>query len=189
MRPLPARLILWARKSIVPGRNMAEAYLSMGSNQGDRLEHMQAAVLLLAAEPAIEIVRVSSLYESEPWGFTEQANFYNAVIWIRTTLSPYSLLDICLKIERHQKRVRTMHWGPRTLDIDILTYNELKLDTERLTLPHPRMQERDFVLVPLAEIKSGDRLTRPGVKLIKKNWVDYTATKKYGVQDNEATER
>ncbi|MGI6298996.1 MAG: 2-amino-4-hydroxy-6-hydroxymethyldihydropteridine diphosphokinase [Saccharofermentanales bacterium] len=168
---------------------MAEAYLSLGSNQGDRLEHMQAAVLLLASEPTIEIVRVSSLYESEPWGFTEQANFFNAVIWIRTTLSPYDLLDICLKIERQQNRVRTMHWGPRTLDIDILTYDELRLDTKRLTLPHPRMQERDFVLVPLAEIKTGDRLERPGVKLIKKNWVNYADAKKTDLQENEATER
>ena len=149
---------------------MAEVYLSLGSNQGDRREHLQAALDLLAAEPEVEIIKVSSRYESEPWGLTEQPDFYNAVVQIRTTLSPFCLLDVCQRIEKQRQRVRTVRWGPRTLDIDILTYDELQQDTPRLTLPHPRMQERNFVIVPLAEIKSGTRLECPGVRLISRTW-------------------
>lgn len=140
-----------------------DAYLSLGSNIGDRLAYLNAGLQWLAAEPGIEIVRVSSVYETEPWGLTSQRAFYNAVVLIRTTLLPLRLLRICQRIEMRAKRQRDIRWGPRTLDIDILMYDHLTLDTPRLVLPHPRIKERDFVLVPLAEVQSGVKLERPGV--------------------------
>lgn len=140
-----------------------EACLSLGSNLGDRLAFLQAGLDGLEAEPLIEVIRVSSVYETDPWGLTDQPAFYNAVVRVRTALLPLALLRACQRIERRSKRKREIHWGPRTLDIDILTLGCLRMDIPRLTLPHPRMQERDFVLVPLAEITSGDLLERPGV--------------------------
>ncbi len=140
-----------------------EASLSLGSNMGDRLAFLQSGLDGLEAEPLIEVVRVSSVYETDPWGLTDQPAFYNVVVCVRTALLPLALLRACQRIERRAKRKREIHWGPRTLDIDILTLGRLRMDSPRLTLPHPRMQERDFVLVPLAEVTSGDLLERPGV--------------------------
>lgn len=140
-----------------------DAYLSIGSNIGDRLAYLQEGLNQLAAEPGIEIVDISSVYETDPWGLTSQRAFYNAVVWIRTTLLPLRLLRICQRIEHRAGRRRDIRWGPRTLDIDILMFDHLNIDTPRLILPHPRINERDFVLVPLAEVRSGAQLERPGV--------------------------
>lgn len=126
--------------------------LGLGSNIGNREENIKAALAALDAHPAIEVVTVSSLYETAPVGFTEQPEFLNAVARINTSLQPVELLEACLTVEKQLGRVREVRWGPRTIDIDVLLFDELELSTEQLSLPHPRLHERCFVLVPLAEI-------------------------------------
>jgi len=147
-----------------------DVFLSLGSNIGDRLAHLQAAMHALAQEPEINIVKVSSVYETEPWGLAGQRAFYNAVVWIRTRLLPLDLLHLCQQIEKKQKRVRDVRWGPRTLDIDILRYGRQTINSLELTIPHPRMEERDFVMVPLAEVEQGIAPDRPGVRRIIGYW-------------------
>jgi 2-amino-4-hydroxy-6-hydroxymethyldihydropteridine diphosphokinase len=119
---------------------------------GDRQASLRQAVEALGSHPCIEVVRSSKLYETEPVGFKEQDPFLNSVLGIRTCLSPHDLLDAVHQVEDEMGRVRTMKWGPRVIDIDILIYNNAREESERLVIPHPRMLERAFVLVPLAEI-------------------------------------
>lgn len=131
---------------------MNESYLSLGSNMGDRLEMLKQAVRLLMEHPRVDVRKISSLYETDPIGFIEQSAFLNMVVYLQTDLSALELLDLCQEIERELNRKREIRWGPRTIDLDILLYNHDALNTERLTIPHPRMHERAFVLVPLLEI-------------------------------------
>lgn len=126
--------------------------LGLGSNMGDREGNIRAAVAQLAAWPGIEVTRVSSLYETAPVGYTEQADFLNAVACVATALAPQELLAACLAVEAALGRERKVRWGPRTVDIDVLLYEDAVLATPVLTLPHPRLHERCFVLVPLAEV-------------------------------------
>lgn len=128
------------------------AYLGLGGNIGNSRYYLQEAVALLADYPAIQVERISPYLETEPVGYLEQANFLNGVVQIATSLSPQELLAAAQSIENKLGRVRTVRWGPRTIDIDILLYGELVLETPALTLPHPRMLERAFVLQPLALI-------------------------------------
>ncbi|OYU48565.1 MAG: 2-amino-4-hydroxy-6-hydroxymethyldihydropteridine diphosphokinase [Rhizobiales bacterium PAR1] len=128
------------------------AYLALGSNIGDKIEHLRAAVAAVAALPHVRVIARSAIYRTPPWGKTDQDWFANAVIAVETALSPRALLDACLAIEIEQGRVRIERWGPRVIDIDVLIHGEARMATERLTLPHPAMQERAFVLIPLAEI-------------------------------------
>lgn len=131
---------------------MTFAYLSLGSNLGDREATLRGAVARLKAGPKIEVRAVSSLYETTPVGLREQPDFLNAAVKIETALAPEALLDRCLEIEKAFDRRREVRWGPRTLDLDIILYGELTMATERLILPHPRAKERAFVLVPLLEL-------------------------------------
>jgi len=128
------------------------ATLGLGGNIGDVAETMGKALDLLQAVPGLEIVKVSSLYKTPPWGIVTQDWFVNACVEISTTLSPHQLLEQCLSIELQLKRVRTLRWGPRTIDIDVLTFEDYTSGEPKLTVPHPRMLERAFVLVPLGEI-------------------------------------
>jgi 2-amino-4-hydroxy-6-hydroxymethyldihydropteridine diphosphokinase len=124
-------------------------------------------------------LRKSSLYHTAPWGPVAQPPFLNMAVLVRTTLSPHRLLDLCLSIERREGRVRAERFGPRTLDVDILAFGELVLSDERLTLPHPRLLERAFALVPLAEIapelviggvgigEAAERLGRTGIERLE----------------------
>jgi 2-amino-4-hydroxy-6-hydroxymethyldihydropteridine diphosphokinase len=107
---------------------------------------------MLGAHSGIEVLKVSSTYETEPVGYTEQPDFKNAVVMVSTTLQPRELLEVVLGIEQKMGRVRTIRWGPRVIDIDILLYDDKEIDEEGLQIPHPRMMERRFVLEPLAEI-------------------------------------
>lgn len=134
---------------------MNRAYLSLGSNMGDRLELLKKAVHMLNEHEAIQVEVVSSVYETEPVGLTDQPAFLNIVVEITTSLTPVGLLRECQQIEENLDRVRVIRWGPRTIDLDILLYNHENIETETLTVPHPRMHERAFVLVPLAEIAPG----------------------------------
>ena len=127
------------------------AYLALGSNLGDRLEHLREAVRLLGTAGGVEVVRSSRIYETEPVGPPQPA-YLNAVIAVDTTLAPRELLDACRGVEDALGRVRGERWGPRTIDVDILVYDERTVDEPDLVIPHPRMHERGFVLVPLGEL-------------------------------------
>lgn len=131
---------------------MNEVYLSLGSNLGDRKAQLQEAVRLLQTNPSISNIKMSSIYETAPVGYLDQHAFLNLVIRLETSLSPLELLDICQEIEQALHRERLVRWGPRTVDLDVLLYGQEQLATERLTIPHPRMYERAFVLVPLQEL-------------------------------------
>jgi 2-amino-4-hydroxy-6-hydroxymethyldihydropteridine diphosphokinase len=133
------------------------AYLALGSNLGDRLETLRRAVRLLHARPGVEVVRSSRVYETEPAG-PPQPTYLNAVLEVRTELEPRELLEACLAVERELGRARAERWGPRTLDVDVLTYDDLEVDEPDLVVPHPRMHERGFVLVPLRELDPDPRL-------------------------------
>jgi 2-amino-4-hydroxy-6-hydroxymethyldihydropteridine diphosphokinase len=126
------------------------AYVSLGSNMGDREENIDQAIALLAE--AGRVTAISSLYATEPVGYKEQEDFLNAVAAVETALSAPDLLARCLSIEDRLGRSRSMRWGPRTIDLDILLYGDAILNTPTLQIPHPRMAERKFVLEPLAEI-------------------------------------
>ncbi len=131
---------------------MKLAYLSLGSNIGDKKKYLYDAIKLLDGYKGIRIVKLSSLYETSPWGYTEQDLFMNLVVLIETSLSPVELLDCCQFIEQELGRVRLIKWGPRVIDVDILLFEDETINTERLTIPHPFMTERDFVMIPLCEI-------------------------------------
>jgi len=127
------------------------ATLGLGGNIGDPAAAMARALATLDARADCSVTAVSRLYRTPPWGKTDQAWFFNACAEVETTLLPDDLLDTCLSIEREMKRERLERWGPRTIDIDVLTYGERVLKTEKLEIPHPRMTSRGFVLMPLAD--------------------------------------
>ena len=129
-----------------------EAVIGFGGNMGDREAIINEALDAIKAEPAIELVKVSSLYETEPVGYEDQADFLNGCAVLRTYLEPLELLHVLQRIENDLHRVRSIKNGPRTIDLDILLIPGFKSDTEELTVPHPRMYERAFVLVPLKEL-------------------------------------
>ncbi|PPA68562.1 2-amino-4-hydroxy-6-hydroxymethyldihydropteridine diphosphokinase [Jeotgalibacillus proteolyticus] len=128
------------------------AYLSLGSNVGDSFDNLQQALLLLQETDGIMITCASSIYKTEPVGFTEQAKFLNLAVEVMTELSPEKLLQACRGIEEELGRKRLTRWGPRTIDLDILLYNAEQIETDSLTIPHARMHERSFVLIPLLEM-------------------------------------
>lgn len=127
------------------------AFLGLGGNLGDRLTNLQRAVDLLAATTGIVVLRSSRIYETAPVG-PPQPDFLNAVVEVDTTLSPEDLLAACAAVERELHRVRGTRWGPRTIDVDLLAYDDRVIETNELIVPHPRMHERAFVLVPLLEL-------------------------------------
>jgi 2-amino-4-hydroxy-6-hydroxymethyldihydropteridine diphosphokinase len=125
-------------------------YLALGTNLGDRLKNLRAA--LDAFLPDILVRAESPVYETEPWGYVDQPAFLNMVICAETELPPFELLDRLKAVERALGRIPTFRNGPRLIDLDILFYDDLMLDTPPLIIPHPRLHERAFVLIPLAEI-------------------------------------
>ena len=130
----------------------ARAYLALGSNLGDRLAHLQLAVDALADTPGVQVHALSRVYETAPVGGPPQDTYLNAVVAIETDLDPHELLRRCQEIEQLAARERSERWGPRTLDVDVLLIDGTRLDTEDLTVPHPRMWERGFVLAPLRDV-------------------------------------
>lgn len=131
---------------------MKRVFVGLGGNLGDREKNLASAVRQLERAPGIEVVTLSPLFETEPVGFADQPWFLNQVVEILTTLEPYEVLKVCQTIENRLKRVRPFKNAPRTIDLDILLYEDVQSKDERLTLPHPRMTERAFVLAPLAAI-------------------------------------
>ena len=127
------------------------AYISLGSNMGDRLYYLKTAVEQIGLKLG-KVVKASKVYEAAAWGYTKQPDFYNQAIEIQTSLSPAQLLEGCLDIEKSMGRTRTILWGERTLDLDILLYDGRSVQLETLKIPHPYLHLRKFVLVPLCEI-------------------------------------
>ncbi len=131
---------------------MNDVYLSIGTNMGDRLENLQLAVELLKNKEEVKVVSISSIYETAAVGYADQADFLNIAVHINTSYSSSEMLKVCQWIESELGRVREFRWGPRIIDLDILLYNHENIETDSLIVPHPRMYERAFVLVPLIEI-------------------------------------
>lgn len=131
---------------------MTKVYLSLGSNIGDKKAYLLAALERLEQLAQTSVTSVSSFYETAAWGKKDQDDFLNSCCELETDLTPQELLLACQNIEKELKRVRHEHWGPRTIDIDILLYGNETIATENLSVPHPYMTERAFVLVPLEEI-------------------------------------
>jgi len=146
------------------------AYISIGSNIGDRLYHLTEAVRALHVHEGLLVTSVSSIYETAPVGFTDQADFLNMVVCVETGLEAQEILVICQEIELELGRIRDIRWGPRSADLDILLYNNDTIETETLIVPHPRMHERAFVLIPLVEIAPllANPMVDAGVMLWKK---------------------
>jgi len=131
---------------------MARAYVGLGSNLGDRKATLEAALRRLDESGRVRVVKRSSIYETEPIGYAEQPWFYNLAVEIETELDPEELLTFTKQVEQELNRTREIHWGPRTIDIDILLYDDVVATGNRLRLPHPEMVRRRFVLEPLVEI-------------------------------------
>ncbi|MCT4781367.1 MULTISPECIES: 2-amino-4-hydroxy-6-hydroxymethyldihydropteridine diphosphokinase [Exiguobacterium] len=140
---------------------MNRAYIALGSNIGDKAGHLQAAIDAMRLLPTTKTVRPSSIYETAPVGYVDQDLFYNMVVELETTLSAEMLLEELQRIEQQEGRKRLFKNGPRTLDLDIVLYNEEMIQSEGLTVPHPRMQDRAFVLAPLRELNASHIV--PGV--------------------------
>jgi 2-amino-4-hydroxy-6-hydroxymethyldihydropteridine diphosphokinase len=134
------------------------AFIGLGANLGDREGTLRRALALLAGRDGIDVVAVSSAYESAPWGPVEQPPYLNAAAELETTLEPHALLGQLLAVEAELGRVRDVRWGPRTCDLDLLLYGDRTIDTDDLQVPHPRLAERRFVLDPLLELAPDARL-------------------------------
>jgi len=146
-----------ARRAVRPrpanrGDGRARVLFSFGGNVGDSAATVRQALMAIGEAPDVELVAASRLYQTPPWGKTDQAPFVNACAIALTRLAPEALLDRMKQLETALGRVPTERWGPRVIDIDILAYDDVVLSTDRLTLPHPELFNRAFVLVPLAEI-------------------------------------
>lgn len=147
---------------------MNKAYLSLGSNIGNRKENILKAYEILEDE-VIKIVKKSSFYETAPVGYEEQDFFVNSVIEITTDLGPYELLEKCHLIEKALKRKRVIRWGPRTIDVDILLFNDLELNDPDLIIPHKEIKNRAFVLMPLSEIDDSIEITGNKIQALISN--------------------
>lgn len=134
----------------MPHKHKMTAFLALGTNLGDRMSNLDEALARLP--PAVKILKQSPIYETKPWGITDQPLFLNMVVQVETGLSPSKLLMHLKHIETEMGRTPTVRYGPRTIDMDILFYDDLILETRHLTIPHPRLHERAFVLVPLHDI-------------------------------------
>ena len=139
---------------------MSLAYVALGSNLGEPRQRILDAMAALGALPRTRVLQRSHLYRTPPWGVLEQPAFVNAVVQLETALAPHALLDALLMLEQAAGRVRGVRNGPRTLDLDLLHMDDVQLDDARLSLPHPRIAERAFVLLPLADVAPG--LVLPG---------------------------
>ena len=138
------------------------ALLGLGSNLGDRLAHLQHAVDRLAATPGIAVVAVSRVYETEPIG-PDQPDYLNAVVALDTELTARALLEVAQRLEADAQRVRRERWGPRTLDVDVLLVGDEQVDEPDLEIPHPRLHERAFVRIPLADVAPDVEASMPPI--------------------------
>lgn len=133
---------------------MNKAYLGLGTNMGDRVEYLVSACTILSENKYINITKKSKIYETKAWGYTDQADFLNMCLEIETSLDEFQLLEVCGQVEQKLNRERIIRWGPRTIDVDILFFNDIILNDEKLSIPHPRISERAFVLIPLMDLNT-----------------------------------
>ena len=146
-------------------------FIGLGSNLGDRLQHLRDAIGFLGQTPGMRLLKTSSIYETAPVGPVEQGPFLNAVAWLETALPPLALLDRLKGYEQAAGRVLGLRWGPRTIDLDILIYGALCLQHEWLNIPHRELTRRAFVLVPLAELAADLRVPGMGEKTVQ-DWLN-----------------
>lgn len=137
---------------------MGIAYVGFGTNMGDRAENIKEAVSSINLLPETKVTKISKIYETEPWGFKDQKMFLNGALKVETELSPNAFLGALLGIEAGMGRVRTIKNGPRIIDLDLLFYDDLVLNSKELVLPHPRIFERAFVLKPLGDICNSEEI-------------------------------
>ncbi|MFD7712605.1 2-amino-4-hydroxy-6-hydroxymethyldihydropteridine diphosphokinase [Streptomyces sp. NPDC059785] len=154
VQPVPSSVVERVDAADTTLSNPHRAVLSLGSNLGNRLETLQGAIDALEDTPGVRVKAVSPVYETEPWGVApdSQPNYFNAVVVLKTTLPPSSLLERAHAVEEAFNRVRDERWGPRTIDVDIVAYADVVSDDPVLTLPHPRAHERAFVLAPWYDV-------------------------------------
>lgn len=131
---------------------MYRAYLGLGTNMGDREGYLIEACKIINSNPKINILNESKIYETKAWGYTEQDDFLNMCLEIQTILTPQQLLEVCADVELKLERVRNIKWGPRSIDVDILFYANEIINEENLIVPHPKIRERAFVLIPLMDL-------------------------------------
>ncbi|MEV0932644.1 2-amino-4-hydroxy-6-hydroxymethyldihydropteridine diphosphokinase [Streptomyces phaeochromogenes] len=164
VQPVPASVVERVDAADTTLQNPRRAVLSLGSNLGNRLETLQGAIDALEDTPGVRIKAVSPVYETEPWGVDpgSQPTYFNAVIVLKTTLPPASLLERAHAVEEAFHRVRDERWGPRTIDVDIVAYADVVSDDPVLTLPHPRAHERAFVLAPWYDVEPEAQLPGRG---------------------------
>ncbi|MFF3711325.1 2-amino-4-hydroxy-6-hydroxymethyldihydropteridine diphosphokinase [Streptomyces phaeochromogenes] len=164
VQPVPASVVERVDAADTTLQNPRRAVLSLGSNLGNRLETLQGAIDALEDTPGVRIKAVSPVYETEPWGVDpgSQPTYFNAVIVLKTTLPPSSLLERAHAVEEAFHRVRDERWGPRTIDVDIVAYADVVSDDPVLTLPHPRAHERAFVLAPWYDVEPEAQLPGRG---------------------------
>ncbi|PSM37299.1 2-amino-4-hydroxy-6-hydroxymethyldihydropteridine diphosphokinase [Streptomyces dioscori] len=164
VQPVPASVVEQVDAADSTLQNPKRAVLSLGSNLGNRLETLQGAIDALEDTPGVRVKAVSPVYETEPWGVAtdSQPSYFNAVIVLKTTLPPSSLLERAHAVEEAFHRVRDEHWGPRTIDVDIVAYADVVSDDPTLTLPHPRAHERAFVLAPWNDVEPEAQLPGRG---------------------------
>jgi 2-amino-4-hydroxy-6-hydroxymethyldihydropteridine diphosphokinase len=154
VQPVPASVVERVDAADTTLQNPRRAVISLGSNLGNRLETLQGAIDALEDTPGVRVKAVSPVYETEPWGVEpgSQPTYFNAVVVLKTTLPPSSLLERAHAVEEAFHRVRDERWGPRTIDVDIVAYADVVSDDPVLTLPHPRAHERAFVLAPWHDV-------------------------------------
>ncbi|MFD3307879.1 2-amino-4-hydroxy-6-hydroxymethyldihydropteridine diphosphokinase [Streptomyces sp. NPDC058694] len=164
VQPVPASVVERVDAADTTLQNPRRAVISLGSNLGNRLETLQGAIDALEDTPGVRVKAVSPVYETEPWGVApgSQPTYFNAVIVLKTTLPPSSLLERAHAVEEAFHRVRDERWGPRTIDVDIVAYADVVSDDPVLTLPHPRAHERAFVLAPWYDVEPEAQLPGRG---------------------------
>lgn len=133
-------------------RGWTKAYIGIGSNLGDKLKNIENAISILGSKSSTKVTAVSEIYVTKPVGYADQEDFTNGAVEVKTLLTPHQLLDFLHSIELQLKRERVIHWGPRTIDLDILLYGNLLLSDDRLVVPHPRMHERLFAVKPMCDL-------------------------------------
>ncbi|MGV9558707.1 2-amino-4-hydroxy-6-hydroxymethyldihydropteridine diphosphokinase [Streptomyces sp. NPDC003522] len=164
VQPVPASVVEQVDAADTTLHNPQRAVISIGSNLGNRLENLQGAVDALEDTPGVRVKAVSPVYETEPWGVEpgSQPSYFNAIVVLKTTLPPSSLLERAQAVEEAFHRVRDERWGARTLDVDIVAYADVVSDDPSLTLPHPRAHERAFVLAPWHDVEPGAQVPGRG---------------------------
>ncbi|WP_030785762.1 2-amino-4-hydroxy-6-hydroxymethyldihydropteridine diphosphokinase [Streptomyces sp. NRRL S-920] len=164
VQPVPTSVVEQVDAADSTLSNPNRAVISLGSNLGNRLETLQGAVDALEDTPGLRVKAVSPVYETEPWGVAPgtQPSYFNAVVVVKTTLPPSSLLERAQAVEEAFHRVRDERWGPRTIDVDIVAYADVVSDDPALTLPHPRAHERAFVLAPWHDVEPDAQLAGHG---------------------------